>query len=279
MVVNAGQINLNWSTPEKDGGADIRRYLVEVSSTGTVWPTIAGGTAGLSDGTGGTVVGTGFVWVTKRDANDQVVASYEHKGLPHDQRYHYRVRADNSENDAGFVAADATTLTAGTDALTQTAKTPRAQMPAAPMMLSSHPAADSSLSDPGDKGVYLTWLASDDPPGAKVQSYDVQRRIQGEDDLLESVLANRTFYNDTEDLGDQVRDYRIAARNAAGRGDWTDWVTYPLDPAHTHAPVCGAGSRSCHQCNHWPLQCGRRDTGELECCSQRDRLHHLRSER
>ena len=84
------------------------------------------------------------------------------------------------------------------------------------------------------RGVYLTWLAPANPAGAGIIEYEIERVIQDEDDFGDTVDAKeRTFYNDREELGDQVRSYRVRARNAAGNGGWSKAVVYPLQD-HTH---------------------------------------------
>ena len=241
-AVNSGQIDLTWTAPEEDGGADIRRYLVEISSDGSTWPTsILDEAPALDDGMGTNTKGIGYVWIAKRDANDDVVTSYMHKGLPHDTRYYYRVRSDNSKDTATFLVEtsgdDLATLTLETSALTGTDKTPKANKPAAPMSLSAHPSADSSLSGRDKRGVYLTWLAPANPAGAGIIEYEIERVIQDEDDFGDTVANDRTFYNDREELGDQMRTYRVRARNAAGSGAWSEVVVYPLADDHTHPPV------------------------------------------
>ena len=219
------QINVSWSglAADETGGAKIRRYLVEVSADGTDW------TPDVADSS--TVAGldaedrTGYVWV------DVSRTSYAHKSLPANTRYHYRVRADNSANDAGFTAAN--NLTAVGAAQTATEKTPVPRKPGMPMSLSAHPAADSSLPGVGDRGVYVTWLKPAKVLGGKVTGYNIERRVADEDTLTDSVDGDRTFYQDTDNLVGQVRDYRISAESEAGSGPWTAWLTYPIAD-HTH---------------------------------------------
>ena len=219
------QINVSWSglAADETGGAKIRRYLVEVSADGTDWiPDVADSN---------TVAGldaedrTGYVWV------DASKTSYQHKGLPANTRYHYRVRADNSANDAGFMAAD--NLTDDGAAQTATEKTPVPKKPGMPMSLSAHPAADSSLPGVGDRGVYVTWLKPAKVLGGEVTGYNIERRVADEDTLTDSVDGTRTFYQDTDNLVGQVRDYRVSAESDAGSGPWTGWITYPI-AEHTH---------------------------------------------
>ena len=226
-AANAGQIDLSWSAPAKDGGADIEAYLVQISSDGTNWNPVD--PTGLVNRGAGTRTDAaidadklGHDWVTKKDANDNVVTSYMHKSLPHETRFYYRVLADNG-----------TLLTVVGDAAAQTAATPKASKPGAPMYLSAHTAADSSLGDADKRGVYLTWLAPSDPAGATIEEYEVVRMITGEDDFVDTVMPDRTFYNDIEELGDQVRQYQVRAVNDAGNGAWSATVEYPLG---MHAP-------------------------------------------
>ena len=219
------QINVNWSGLAADdtGGAKIRRYLVEVSEDGTAWSTVSDA-AGLDDDR------IGYVWVNVEKT------SYQHKGLPANTRYHYRVRADNSANDAGF--ADEDNLTPAGTAQTATEKTPAPRKPGMPMSLSAHPAADSSLPGVGDRGVYVTWLKPAKVLGGEVTGYNIERRVAGEDTLTDSADGERTFYQDTDNLVEQVRDYRISAESEAGSGPWTAWLTYPIaDHTHNTSPT------------------------------------------
>jgi hypothetical protein len=239
-AANAGQVDLSWSAPSKDGGADIEAYLVQISDDGSTWTP---GDAGLGDTIDGddlvddmidAEAKTGFAWVTKKDANDNVVTTYSHKGLAHKSRFYYRVFAYNG-----------TMMTAVAGAGPQTAATPTAGKPGAPMYLSAHAAEDSSLGDPDKQGVYLTWLAPDDPAGAAIDEYEIVRMITGEDDFVDTIPASgtdpRTFYNDTEELGDQVRRYRVRGINAAGEGAWSTTVTYPLADHIDHVTTGALG--------------------------------------
>ena len=238
-AANAGQVDLSWSAPSKDGGADIEAYLVQISDDGLIWTPVDADLLGNTidgDGLANDMIDaeakTGFAWVTKKDANDNVVTTYSHKGLAHKSRFYYRVFAYNG-----------TMLTAFAGAGAQTAATPTASKPGAPMYLSAHTAEDSSLGDPDKRGVYLTWLAPDDPAGAAIDEYEIVRMITGEDDFVDTVDTSgddpRTFYNDIEEVGDQVRRYRVRAINAAGEGAWSMTVTYPLAADHMHTPVAG----------------------------------------
>ena len=221
------QINVRWSGLAADdtGGAKIRRYLVEVSDNGEDWTALTDD-AGLDPEDR-----MGYVWVNVSKT------SYPHKGLPANTRYHYRVRADNSANDTDYMAAE--NLTAEGDAQTATEKTPAPRKPGMPMSLSAHPAADSSLPGVGDRGVYVTWLKPAKVLGGEVTGYNIERRVAGEDTLTDSADGDRTFYQDTDNLVEQVRDYRISAESEAGSGPWTAWLTYPIAD-HTHAPVSTA---------------------------------------
>ena len=220
------QINVNWSGLAEDdtGGAKIRRYLIEISEDGTDWPADLTDTPKID-----ATMRLGYVF---QDADK---TSYQHKGLPADTRFHYRVRADNSASDTVFDAA--TNLTPEGTAQTATAKTPAPKKPGMPMALSAHPAADSSLPGIGTRGVYVTWLKPAKVLGGEVTGYNIERKVAGEDTLTDSVDGDRTFYQDTDNLGDQVREYRVAAESDAGAGPWTAWIVYPLqDHMHNTAP-------------------------------------------
>ena len=107
-----------------------------------------------------------------------------------------------------------------------------------PMSLSAHPAADSSLPGVSDRGVYVTWAKPVKVLGGEVTGYNIERMVAGEDTLTDSVDGDRTFYQDTDNLGDQVREYRVSAESDGGSGPWTAWVSYPLaDHTHNNMPT------------------------------------------
>ena len=226
------QINVSWSGLAADdtGGAKIRRYLVEVSEDGTAFFAVRDAAVSTTEAGLDLDDLPGYVWVNVGKT------SYQHKGLPANTRYHYRVRADNSANDADFTAED--NLTPAGAAQTATEKTPAPRKPGMPMSLSAHPAADSSLPGVGDRGVYVTWLKPAKVLGGEVTGYNIERRVADEDTLTDSVEGDRTFYQDTDNLVGQVRDYRISAESEAGSGPWTAWITYPIaDHTHNTAPM------------------------------------------
>ena len=236
--VSPSQINLSWAAPtgRDTGGRTIRRYLLEFGDSATLTdPDLPAATVDDFDATANPAVTV--IWVSG--------TSYQHKGLAADERYYYRVRADNSAADGTpFIlivdSNEATaTLTSNDQAALATAKTAKIAAPGAPHSLSTHEGIRSSAGDIGEQGVYLTWLTA--KSGGPAEEYELVRVVADEDDLVVSIEASgtnaRTFFNDDDSqasLDNKARRYRLRAVNEAGESRWTDWVTYPLDSTHTH---------------------------------------------
>ena len=98
------QINVNWSglaEADETGGAKIRRYLIEISARRnrigllmSFTAQIALTEAGLdADDSAGLRLGT----------RTPTRPAMQHKSLPANTRYHYRVRADNSASNDAFM--------------------------------------------------------------------------------------------------------------------------------------------------------------------------------
>ena len=78
------EIDLSWTAPSDDGGADITGYLIEVSTNGTSWNDLVADT-------------------------DSTSTSYSHTGLTAGSTRHYRVSAINSEGTGPVSNTDSAT--------------------------------------------------------------------------------------------------------------------------------------------------------------------------
>ena len=77
-----------------------------------------------------------------------------------------------------------------------------------------------------DGHVVLSWNA---PAGASITGYQILRRrpIEGESSLLiyvENTGSTATTYTDTNVTAGVRHVYRVKAINAAGLGDWSNYV-------------------------------------------------------
>ena len=235
--MSATQINLAWTAPTETGLRPVRRYLLEISDSPLTDTEITLGNVADALATGTT---TGMIWVSG--------TSYSHKGLEPDTRYYYRLRSDHSAAngdpvpaltivDDGDVITTLGTITPRNDAAQQTAATHEQAAPGVPHSLSAHQGIKTSSGDRTDQGVYLTWLK--DNSGGPIEEYEVERAVTGEDTIVDTIVDNRTFYNDYDSqasLDDKERRYRVRAVSIVGKTGWTDWVTYPLAEHTAHVP-------------------------------------------
>ena len=116
------------------------------------------------------------------------------------------------------------------------ATTGEAVMPAAPQRLSAQSARDvSDISGEAGQGVVLLWNPPSDPAGAPVLSYKIELKVDdGEFDVeVETHPAATTHWVDTDELGDEMRTYRISATNVVGTGTAMATVKIPYPPTHT----------------------------------------------
>ncbi len=182
-------------------------------------------------------------------------------GLEQETRWQFEVFALNKASDTdvdndGSPADDATAdadedggrhaLSGGSDK--KKAGTGSATVPMAPMRLTAQLARDT---DPdaiaggiGNQGVLILWNPPKDPVGAKVLSYQIERKI--DDGEFETEVATHpvglTHWVDTDELGaDETRAYRVSATNAVDTGTEMATVMIPYPDTHTHnAPVLSA---------------------------------------
>ena len=109
--------------------------------------------------------------------------------------------------------------------------------------LTAEQATDASV---GDQGLNLLW--NKPTSGSDVDNYVVQRKIGSGQWLYPSNDARRvpgdvTSYTDPQEwkTGDDVRTYRVAAKNDEGMSDYVE-VMYPRDPAADHAHAMASGT-------------------------------------
>jgi hypothetical protein len=232
-VRNAGQIDLAWTAPESDGGADITGYRVVMAT----------GTGILPDGTASddSPVFTAANATATIDT-DSEATGYSVTGLPAGTTWHIAVHAVNS---AGNSAASGTV----------TGTTFEFDTPAPPVGLLAESARDSNLADRNQRGVLLLWNAPEPPVGAAITGYQIQWKAAAAADAdyasLTVTAANalRTHHTHADEPAeDEARVYRVrsvANSTAAGAPDANQlasaWAVagYPADTTHNHAPTAG----------------------------------------
>ena len=113
-------------------------------------------------------------------------------------------------------------------------------MPGAPQRLSAQFALDNNVEGIGEQGVLLLWNPPANPPGAPVQTYKIERSIDGEDYTVRvsSHNAGTTHWPDEDEPPEgEVWTYRVTAINDVGPGTEMATVMIPYPAAgHTHPP-------------------------------------------
>lgn len=161
---------------------------------------------------------------------------FMHKSLMANTTYRYRVYAMNDAT----VADTALTEPVSPSSEEDPAKTMSTVKPGAPTNLSAESAADSNFTATGARGVLVIWNGPADPAGANVSGYEIQRKVNdGEFLLVQETSSRTTHYTDrSQPADDEVRMYRVRARNTLGWGPWTDPVaTHPLPDRPNMAPT------------------------------------------
>ena len=229
------KVQVRWDQPERDGGADVTHYQVQVSDAGT------------STGTW-----TVAKWITvEKDpatCTPEQVGEWMHTGLLAETTRYYRVFAVNSVNMPA--ATPETTrvmvLDGGAVPDADPATTLMASRPQAPIGLTAELAKDSRLKAAGKQGVLLIWNAPPKPPGSPISSYRIERKVMGEDEdewveLEAASTANQTHYTDRDEpAAGEMRYYRVVATNrltddSEGVSDWSNVIRIPIAD-HTHPP-------------------------------------------
>ena len=234
----ADMIQLRWEQPMYDGGADITHYQVQKSANGNDGWAIA-------------------KWLEVERNPDscelEPIGMWTDKSLMAGETAYYRVYAINSaspQNGGSDPSATVLAVTAADEADPETdhATTAAAMKPDAPIGLSAELAKDSKLKGVGDEGVLLIWNAPKDPAGSPITGYRIERKVMGKDDdkwmeLEASSTAEESHYTDREELGSDMRYYRVAALNrlandTEGVSSWSNVSEIPLG---MHSPGAPSG--------------------------------------
>ena len=223
-------IMASWTAPEDDGGQPITNYRYRyVIDDGDDQPdeNDFAGTDNRPIGMGST--GNANLMATiDVDADPSTTAVNE--PLSEEMTYWFQVSGINEnplDSDAERPAL--------ADAMWSTAvsfSTGEATVPNAVEGLMSQQAIDAT---PGtDRGVLLMWnkpSSGPEPTGYEVELQDTDGEWVLPRPDADEVPASRTSYTDPDELDeDEVRLYRVRAKNEAGEGPWT-MVYYPREPA------------------------------------------------
>ena len=155
----AGRINISWEAPDNDGGSAITGYLVQVYKNDDASP----------------------AWADLKKLQVCEFA-YTDKGLSAKETRTYRVIALNKQNDGtadnGVGDSADTSITVPTNVEERQATTTAADLPPAPKGLTVESAKDSNIRTRVDRGILVYWNAPDDPDGAPIENYRVERRVK-----------------------------------------------------------------------------------------------------
>ena len=237
-AVSQTQIDVTWSAPLKDGDAPVDMYCVQISdddgdsldapATDTAHadeiPTDLDTAASLCAGAASQADAAGAADTFL--LTDQT--TYSHKKLKANQTQYYKIYAINNPVFGGDGRSETS------DTVSKT--TAKQDKPVMPTGLVGETARDSNYGGRVNSGVYLLWNAPPNPTGGDVESYAVQRKVNGGSwsDLDSDTENDRTIYHDTsEPAAGEQRAYRVAAKNSSGTGPWSYVAYYPV-MMHTH---------------------------------------------
>ena len=234
-TASAKQINLTWQEPANDGGTEITKYCVLSTTASVTAQALLAANCTAEDALAGVM--RKFIDAPKVGVLTEMppATMYMHKGLMASTTYRYRVYAMND------ATADGTVLTSPGPVSPDSEEDPSTTMgtakPGAPTNLSAESAPDSNFTTTGTRGVMVIWNGPADPDGDDVNGYEIQRKVNDGTFQLLVETSSRTTH-DTDRIppqDDEVRQYRVRARNKLGWGPWTDpIVQYPLA---AHPPV------------------------------------------
>ena len=200
----AGSIAVSWTAPAS-GGAPLLGYKVQWKPASDEWP-----------------APDSVVPPREADLDDPSAVSHTITGLNAGAEYTVRVRADNSIGDGDF-SGDATVTSGGT-------------------VNRSAPPPPQNLRAVMEEGaVKLTWDAPEDDT---VTSYRIDRRRSGggrgeAQTLVEDTGSADTGYTDKSAETGVEYQYRVSARNQAGPGQASEWVSAAPAP-ESNTPATGA---------------------------------------
>ena len=227
MASGPTQIDVSWTAPASDGGAPIDHYIVQASMKGendefAAWP--------LALNTENTDTAGNFKSET---------TSYTHTKLKAGQTWQYRVFAVTE--DAAGTNRNIVIANDGDEAEVDQATTLQESKPGMSELLSVEMASTSNNEAAGSTGLLLLWNAPQDPAGADIRGYQVQRMSNDGPwaTLSDSPDTGDMFtdFTDTEGLEtDETRAYRVRAVSENGvEGAWSDTAYHPA--MRTHEPA------------------------------------------
>ena len=239
--------NLEWDRVTETGGAVVKFYLVQVVDDGDKDHDIDVGAEGDWPEANGD--GKGRTDATTTEYRYEPTSTSALRGG--DVRW-FRVFPINQANSAADGDEDDLLDDMVTDtALDKGAAEPKrgqtddAVAPDPPVNLSAETARDSSGMEVPDRGVLLIWNMPDDPKGATIAHYVVERKIDsGEWEELgktsDGSPDDRTYFNDRDkQVPGELRTYRVAAvSDTDAQGGWSDEAGFMDGQAsHSHNTV------------------------------------------
>ena len=237
-VISAKQIDVSWTEPDNDGGTAITSYCFLTTSNPTVvLPSTLCTDATVPAGIKRVIIDAPAVGVLTERAPDTMHMS---KGLLASTTYRHLVYAMNQAEDgtADPPVDNPPQVSPSSDDDPKT--TLDSTKPVAPAMLSAEQAKDSNFVSNEDRGVLIMWTGPADPDGAKIEGYEVQRKVNDGEFLLQDESSERTtHYTDLDPPDpDDVRMYQVRARNKLGWSPWSAAITSPLpEPSATPPAV------------------------------------------
>ena len=251
----AGAITLSWKAPKSNGGAMIDKYCIvanEVDGGGYSRGTIdtTGAKEPVIDADDCTRFGDADTSpISLKDEVEGIfevspsTATVTFNNVLAETQWTFEVYALNGAT--GPTNAEGLALDAAADvglALTSDkvdATTEASVLAPAPRNLSSENARDTNLTGVEKRGVLVLWNAPADPAGAPVLNYRVERKVMGEDDdkfiiKVDNLNAAETHWVDDDELGDDVRYYRVTSINSVGVGMEMATIIIPLAEHTTH---------------------------------------------